>query len=205
MARNVKDNKSAASGRGGRLAATAAGRTRRLKKTSRRQSGNLEKPDRSANRRPATPVPAEAAGRATRPRTTRSHTAFLRLPLPALRHPAGLGLGGIVAVVEGTGIGWDQAVVVAHRLTALPRRRKTGRIAGSPNPEQTSSRAARALLRTGRMEELARVLGALGSTHRLRILFKLLEGAATYRTLLVSSRFPVAARPVDPTEAARSV
>ncbi len=92
-------------------------------------------------------------------------------------------MGVIVGVVEGTGDGWDQVVAAAHRLTALPRSRLTRQAKGSLKPEQTNSRAARAILRAGRTEELARVLGALGSTHRLRILFKLLEGAATYRTL----------------------
>ncbi len=160
------------------------GRVTRRKTPRRRRAGAAVNPGRTrANVTRATQADGKGQ-RASGPRASRApRPASLRQWLPALRHPGGLGLGVIVAVVEGTGNGWDQVVATAHRLTVLPRSRRTRQAKGSLKPEQTNSRAARALLRAGRTEELARVLGALGSTHRLRILFKLLEGAATYRTL----------------------
>lgn len=161
-----------------------AGRQKRPKTADREKAGAADKQKRS--RRKAT-GPSSARTKSTR-RTPGTHAGrpgagALREWLPAMRQPAGLGLGAIVAVVEGTGAGWDQAVAVAHRLSTMPRNRAARSAAGGLKPEQTNTRAARALLRASCPEELARVLGALGSTHRLRILFKLLEGAATYRTL----------------------
>jgi len=156
-------------------------RTGRKKASGERGTRGVRSP-KSAGR--GTPKPAngkrgDATARASRSRPDPA----LRQWLPALRHPAGLGLAAMVAVVEGTGAGWNQAVAVADRLTPIPRSRAARSAEGGLRPEHTNSRAARALLRASRTKELARVLGALGSAHRLRILFKLLEGAATYRTL----------------------
>ncbi|UCG16895.1 MAG: winged helix-turn-helix transcriptional regulator [Phycisphaerales bacterium] len=94
---------------------------------------------------------------------------------PALRKQGGRGLAAMVAVVEGTGRGWDRSVVVIDQAGGA-------RTEGA-GPEAAVSRAAKAVAFRVRQAELAGVLAALGSRHRLRIMLKLLEGAATYRTL----------------------
>jgi len=81
----------------------------------------------------------------------------------------------MVAVVEGTGRGWDRSMVISDEARAAKR--------AEPGPEAAVAKAAKALASRVRQAELAAVLAALGSPHRLRIMLKLLEGAATYRTL----------------------
>jgi hypothetical protein len=93
---------------------------------------------------------------------------------PALAKRGGRGLGTLVAVVEGTGGDWDIAVVCAD---------KTVDAQSGGGAEAAVGRAARSLASRGQRVKLAGVLAAMGSEHRLRILLKLLEGAATYRTL----------------------
>jgi hypothetical protein len=94
---------------------------------------------------------------------------------PALRRQGGRGLAAVVAVIEGGGKNWDVSAVVCDQATA-------GRSAGE-GPEAALGRAARSATSSVRPAQLAELLSAMGSVHRIRILIKLLEGAATYRTL----------------------
>ena len=77
------------------------------------------------------------------------------------------GLGTFVAVAEAFG---ETSEMQVARVEAF---------GASPGP----GAAARKFASRARLEELARVLSAFGSAHRLQILTSLLYGPATYRTL----------------------
>lgn len=77
------------------------------------------------------------------------------------------GLGTYIAVAEALGNGHDIQVARSEAFGA------------SPGP----GAAARKFASKARLDELARVLSAFGSPHRLQILLALLYGPATYRTL----------------------
>jgi DNA-binding transcriptional ArsR family regulator len=117
---------------------------------------------------------------------------------PALRARAGAfrGLGALVAVVEGDGSSWDVATVINDQTEVVSekdggkpgmgRGRGRSRAAGTGvgvGPEEAVGRAAKVFGSKSSRSELAALLAALASEHRLRILSKLLEGAATYRSL----------------------
>ena len=80
------------------------------------------------------------------------------------------GWGGIVAVAENAGGQWDSAVGI--------------KVAVSPDPAKRAGRSSG--LRVGGtrgLEAMAAVFSSLGHMNRLRIMIKLLEGSATYRSL----------------------
>lgn len=82
------------------------------------------------------------------------------------------GLGTFVAVAEAMGTTHDVQIA------------RTEAFGASPGP----GAAARKFSSKARLEELARVLAAFGSPHRLRILTALLYGPATYGTLQRASK-----------------
>ncbi len=163
-----------------------------------RKQGRATAGRRDAARRSTKTAAARRRGNATRRRASREDvnrghverrgahrvdTAARALAkwMPALRKQGGRGVGAVLAVVEGGGRRWDVSSVVCDHTTPL-----AGRGAGKNNedgPEMAGSRAARTLAAKVRPAELAALLAAMSSVHRLRILLKLLEGAATYRTL----------------------
>lgn len=101
--------------------------------------------------------------------------------LPAVRRRRGGGLGAVVAVGEGAGGMWDWACALQdHTQVGLPRPAAAGGggAAGPVRPTASGRQVAR----------LAAVLAAVGSPHRLKVLVKLLEGPATYRSLQKSTR-----------------
>jgi hypothetical protein len=115
---------------------------------------------------------------------------------PALQAPAGTfrGLGALVAVVEGDGASWDVSTVINDQTEVAKQkdarmpgaRRSRARAAGTGRavgPEEAAARTAKVFVSKSGRSELAALLAALASEHRLRILGKLLEGAATYRSL----------------------
>lgn len=153
----------AAGARGGRTGRAAPGRPR-AQGGGKAKRAKAPKQKRGAKRRQGggiRKVAAEVGGLATW--------------FPALRRQGGRGLAAMVAVVEGTGRGWDRSVVISDQA-------RGARTAGA-GAEAAVSRAAKAVASRVRQAELAAVLAALGSPHRLRIMLKLLEGAATYRAL----------------------
>lgn len=85
-----------------------------------------------------------------------------------------VGLGAFVAVVEAFGGGLDAKT--SRRQVFIGGRR------AARQPTTTLDRAARRF-GAGKLDQLAQVLAALGSGHRLAILAQLLEGPATYRSL----------------------
>jgi DNA-binding HxlR family transcriptional regulator len=93
--------------------------------------------------------------------------------LARARRPV-IGLGTFVIVAEALGGGVDAKTVAAEAFI-------TGRRA-ERQPNTAVERAAKRFCR-GNLEDLTRVLSALGSVHRLAILAQLLEGPATYRSL----------------------
>jgi hypothetical protein len=115
---------------------------------------------------------------------------------PALQARAGAfrGLGAAVTVVEGDGASWDVSTVINDQTNVVSQKgaRPPGKGRARPpapgtgrgvGPEEAAARAAKAFASRSSPSELAGLLAALASEHRLRILSKLLGGAATYRSL----------------------
>jgi hypothetical protein len=83
-------------------------------------------------------------------------------------------LAAVVAVVEGNGQRWDVAQAAIDQTQAGAK---------APHPDTACVRAAKAVAARLRKGDPAAVLAAVGHPQRLRILVKLLEGPATYRSL----------------------
>jgi DNA-binding HxlR family transcriptional regulator len=90
-----------------------------------------------------------------------------------------VGLGAFVAVLEAVG---DRVDVRTERAVAVANGKRA-----AASPVATLAAQAKRLTRTD-ASALARVLAAVGSVHRLRIVSGLLEGPATYRWLRKRTR-----------------
>lgn len=163
---------------------SAEGRAKQAKGTVARKTSSSRKrasppaAKQRGGRKSGSGRPKKAAGRAKPDRLGRGSRAgassagrpFVFEAL-ALKRPV-YGLGTFIAVAEALGTTHDVQIA------------RTEAFGASPGP----GAAARKFNSKARLEELARVLAAFGSPHRLRILTTLLYGSATYRTLQRASK-----------------